>query len=108
MNYFNINKIKMGWVVNTVCNSKNQSNKNLIIEISSYDIKGEIVANSFAEYIKKKDPTINIIINKNGNTIYFTIIKYFCFNKKRIIYNGLDFNEQYFEQLYRQMVIMEE
>ena len=108
MNYFNINKIKMGWVVNTVCNSKNQSNKNLIIEISSYDIKGEIVANSFAEYIKKKDSTINIIINKNGNTIYFTIIKYFCFNKKRIIYNGLDFNEQYFEQIYRQMVIMEE
>ena len=63
---------------------------------------------SFAEYIKTKDPTVNIIINKYGNRINFTVIKYFCFNKKRIIYNGLDFNEQYFEQIYRQMVIMEE
>ena len=99
----------MGWVVNTVCNSKNQRNKNLIIEISSYDIKGELTANSFAEYIKTKDASINIIINKNGNTNNnFTTIKYFCYNNKRVIYNGLDFNEQYFEQLYRIMLIMEE
>ena len=98
----------MGWVVNTVCNSKSQNNKNLIIDISSYDIKGEITANSFAEYIKAKDSTINIIINKNSNTNNITIIKYFYYNNKRIIYNGLDFNELHFEQLYRQMVIMEE
>ena len=98
----------MGWIVNTVCNSKNQSDKNLIIDISSYDMKGETIANSFAQYIKKKDSTINVIINKTGNTVYFTIIKYSCFNKKRILYNGLDFNEQHFEQIYRQMVVMEE
>ena len=98
----------MGWVVNSVCNSKNQSNKNLMIDISSYDIKGEITANSFAEYIKTKDSTINIIINKNGSTNNLTTIRYFCYNNKRIIYNGLDFNEQHFEQLYRIMAIMEE
>ena len=66
------------------------------------------MANSFSQYVKEKDSTINIIINKNGNINSFTTIRYICFNNKRILYNGPDLNEQYFEPLYKQMIIMEE
>ena len=99
----------MGWLVNAACNSKNQRQKNLIIEISSYNYEGQKTVDSFIEYIRSKNAKINISLNKNDlQNNKFIIIKYFCFNNNRIIYNGYDFNEQNFEQIYRQMILIEE
>ena len=98
----------MGWVVGTVCNRKNQSQKLLVIELSSSDIEGEKVVKSFIEYIKSKDATINFSLIKNETMNKCIIIRYICFNIKKIVYNGYDLNEQLFETIYRSMIILED
>ena len=93
----------MGWIV-AACNSKSQ--KKLTIEISTLNIEGHKVVDSFVRYIREKDNSILTTIITNNNLVYNICIKYHANNQERIIYNGYDLKEEIFDSLYRQIIIL--
>ena len=93
----------MGWVV-AACNSKSQ--KKLTIEVSTLNLEGHKVVDSFNKYIRGKDNSILTTIITNNNLGYNICIKYYAHNQGRIIYNGNDLKEEIFDSLYRQIIIL--
>ena len=93
----------MGWVI-AACNSKTQ--KKLIIDISPANTEGYNKVKLFIEYVREKDNNITYVINSNDYFANDICIKYFANNDGRIIYNGNDLNEAFFDSLYRKIIII--
>ena len=97
----------MGWFIYSACNpKKSHQQKSLNIEISEYNLKGEQIVNSLIQYIKSKDPNLNILVNKRIDVNEVICIKYFNYNEGRIIYRGNDLNETLFDSIYRNIIII--
>ena len=108
MNNINIiNKYKkMGWIFYNVCNSKNQMHNLIVVEISSSNKEGELAVNSFIEYVNSRGSGIKFSIVKNEDINNLIVMKYYSYGIGRTVYNGYDFNQQYFEPIYRKMIMM--
>ena len=96
----------MGWLICAACNSKSQKQNVLYIELSEYNVKGAQIVNSFIQYIKSKQPNLNISLNKRIDVNELICIKYLNYNGGRIIYRGNDLNEKLFDSIYRNIIII--
>ncbi len=94
----------MGWVISSACNSEKQ--KNLIIDVSDFNSEGNKKVELFMNYIREKDKSIKIKKYLNDYLYKDICIKYYTNEDERIIYYGSELNEEIFDSLYRQIVIM--
>ena len=94
----------MGWAINN-CNqgSRNCSNY-LVAQYSPSNSEGSKSIYSFAQYIKRKNPYLQVYSSNVENKNDLITITYYTGNKNEVIYSGNDLNQSIFDSLYEKII----
>lgn len=96
----------MGCYIANACASDKEKQRTLIVELSPENIEGEKMANAFISYVKYRELVLKALIVKRENMDNLICIKYKTYSETRIIYNGTDLCQMYFNEIYRKIIIM--
>ena len=96
----------MGWVIADACSrSQKQNTLNyLLIELSKYNTNGEQAVSSFLQYLKTKNINLNISVQKNENQNNLITMKYYRSSGSKIIFEGNELEQKFFDSLYNQLL----
>ena len=95
----------MGWAINDYCSrSQNKPSNYLIIEASQSNTSGVNEALNFIQYLKGKNPKMNISSSTNENLNDIISVKYYTNNMLYIIYEGNNLSQDIFDSLYKKII----
>ena len=94
----------MGWALNDCGQGSRNCSNYLVVQYSPSNSEGTKAIYSFAQYIKGKNPNLQVFSSNVENKNDLITITYYSGNKNEVIYSGNNLNQSIFDSLYEKII----
>ena len=94
----------MGWAFNNCDQGSRNCSNYIVVQYSPSNSEGSKEIYSFSQYIKGKNPNLQVFSSNVENKNDLITITYFSGNKSEVIYSGNELNQSIFDSIYEKII----